>query len=230
MTFSDDFKIGSKEELIDAINELGFVPFFKNEIEGFSIEEHVADGCWYNDSVDSFWPVWEWKGPVIRQMKCAYGKFLKNKAMFVSPKWFPDFANFRRDGYDFDARYDDGLASFHDKELFELLDGMSPVVSKLLKQKGGYKKGGRTGFDTSITRLQKQCYVITSDFVYATDKLGNTYGWGVAEYSTPEKFMGKKFSGNVYKRTPEESYKRVVKQFKKILPGASQKEIEKILK
>ena len=230
MTFSDDFTIGTMKELITAIDELGFVPFFANEIEGFSIEEHIAQGCWYDDAEDDFWPAWEWKGPVIKKTKCAYGKFLRGKAMYISPKWFPDFANYRRDGYDFDARYDDGLASIHDKELFELLDGMSPVISKDLKREGGYGKNGRKGFDTSVTRLQKQCYVIISDFVYATDKLGNRYGWGIAEYSTPEKFMGKKFETSVYKRSPEESYKKVFAQFKKILPDAEESEIEHILR
>ena len=230
MTFSDDFKIGSMQELIDLIEDVGFVPFFINEIEGFSIEEHVAKGCWYNDGDNGFWPAWEWKGPIIKETKCAYGKFLRNKAMYISPKWFPDFANFRRDRYDFDARYDDGLASFYDKELFELLDNHAPVMSKELKQIGDYGKNGKKGFDTMITRLQKQCYVITSDFRYQTDKFGNAYGWGVAEYSTPEKFMGKKFIDAVYKRSPEESYARVLKQLKKILPQADETQIKKILR
>jgi len=230
MTFSDDFEIGSMEELIELIDEVGFVPFFANEIEGFSIEEHIAPGCWYDDADEGFWSAWEWKGPVIRKMKCAYGKFLRNKAMYISPRWFPDFANFRRDGYDFDARYDDGLASFHDKELYELLDAKAPVMSKELRQAAGYGRNGKKGFDTMITRLQKQCYVITSDFRYATDKLGNAYGWGIAEYSTPEKFMGKKFTNTVYKRSPEESYARVVRQLKKILPDAEKQQIERILR
>lgn len=230
MTFSDDFTISSMEELIDVIDELGFVPFFENEIEGFSIEEHIGEGCWYHDGENGFWPAWEWKGPVVQAMKCAYGKFLRGKAMYISPKWFPDFANYRRDGYDFDARYDDGLASFYDKELYELLDVHAPIMSKELKQIGGYGKNGRKGFDTMITRLQKQCYVVISDFRYATDKFGNEYGWGIAEYSTPEKFLGKKFSNAVYKRTPEESYARILKHFKKILPDAEQGEIERILK
>ena len=230
MTFSDDFKIASMQNLIDAINELGFVPFFANEIEGFSIEEHIGRGCWYNDGDNGFWPAWEWKGPVIQKTKCAYGKFLRNKAMYISPKWFSDFANFRRDGYDFDARYEDGLASFYDKELFELLDANAPIRSKQLNKIGDYGKNGRKGFDTMITRLQKQCYVIVSDFRYETDKFGNEYGWGVAEYSTPERFMGKKFSDSVYKRSPEESYRRIIKQFQKILPDASESAIEKILK
>lgn len=230
MTFSDDFKIGSMNELMEVIDELGFVPFFINEIEGFSIEEHIAPGCWYNDGDNGFWPAWEWKGPVINKMKCAYGKFFRNKAMYVSSKWFPDFANYRRDGYDFDARFDDGLASIHDKELFELLDANAPIMSKQLKLTGHYGKNGKKGFDTMVTRLQKQCYVVISDFRYSVDKYGNRYGWGVAEYSTPEKFLGKKFCDAVYMRTPEESYARIVRHFKKILPDADQSLIEKMIR
>ena len=230
MTFSDRFKIRSEQDLMDLIEEAGFVPFFANEIDGFSIEEHIGKGCWYTDGDNGFWPAWEWKGPVINDMKCAYGKFLNGKAMYVSAKFFPDFANYRRDGYDFDARYDDGLASFYDKELYDLLSANAPVMSKKLKKLGNYGKGGKKGFDTMITRLQKQCYVITSDFRYETDRFGNAYGWGVAEYSTPEGFLGKKFTGNVYKRSPEESYERLVKHFGKILPNADIHEISRILK
>ena len=231
MTYSDDFIVSSRQGLMDLIDKIGFVPFFENEIEGFSLEEHIARECWY-DGQDP-WPAWEWKGPVIRELGCAYGKFLRGKAMYVSAKWFPDFANFRRDGYDFDARYDDGLASYHDKELFEVLDANAPILSKELKRIGGYSGGKGTakkGFDTSITRLQKQCYVIISDFGHSTDKFGNEYGWGIAEYSTPEKFFGKKFTDAVYKRTPEESYDRVVKHLKKILPHASEEAIQRILR
>ena len=100
---------------------------------------------------------------------------------------------------------------------------------KPLKRLGDYRKGGKKGFDGSITRLQKQCYVLISDFGYATDKEGNQYGWGIAEYSTPEKFFGKKFTDKVYLRRPEESYEKVVKHFRKILPGIDEAEIRKLL-
>ena len=230
MTFEDNFTIDSSQELVRLIDEVGFVPFFANEIPGFSLEEHIAPGCWYNDGDNGFWPAWEWKGPVIREAGCAYGKFLRGKAMYISAKWFVDFANFRRDGYDFDARFDDGLASYQDRDLFEFLSSNAPIVSKVAKKLGGYGKNGRKGFDTILARLQKQCYVITSDFRYETDRYGEPYGWGVAEYMTPELFFGKKFTGSVYKRTPEESYARVVGQLRKILPGASKEQVEKILR
>ena len=225
-----DCYIRTKEDLIQAINEYGFVPFFINSISGFSIEEHIAPECWYNSLGDSMWPAWDWKGPVIKETGCAYGKFFDNKAVYISMEWFPDFANYRRSGYDFDARFDDGLAAYKDKELFELLDLSAPILSKELKEKGNYRKDGKKGFDTMMNRLQSQCYVIISDFVYQKDKHGKPYGWGIAEYSTPEKFMGSDFTDIVYERTPDESYWRILEHLKKLLPGADETAIRKILK
>lgn len=202
-----DFYIETKENLIKAIDEYGFLPLFMNSIPGFSIEEHVSPAVWFSGEEG----VWEWKGPVIQESGCAYGKFFENKAAFISAEWFPDFANYRRDGYDFDARFDDELASYRDKNLYDLLSENAPILSKDLKRMGNYRKGGRKGFDSIITRLQTQCYVLISDFVYLEDQFGNTYGWGVSEYSTPERFMGTDFTDRVYQRMPEESYERVMK-------------------
>lgn len=227
---TDDFVIDSKEALIWAIEEYGFLPFFANSIEGFSVEEHVAWDCWYNNSGDSFWPAWEWKGPVIRETGCAYGKFFERKACFISPEWFPDFANRRRDGYDFDARYDDGLAALKDKQLYDLIDANAPILTKELKELGNYRKGGVKGFDTIITRLQAQCYVVISDFVYMKDKHGEPYGWGVAEYSTPERMMGERFTDAVYRRTPEESYERILSHFREMFPHEDEGALRRFLK
>ena len=164
------FTVRTKEDLLEAIERFGFLPFFSGSIPGFSLEEHAAADVWYS-AADDTWKAWDWKGPVIRESRCAYGKFFENKAVFISREWFPDFANYRRDGYDFDARFDDGLASFRDRELFELVDANAPVLSRELKRIGNYRKGGKKGFETSITRLQAQglgcaiaaiCFVVIS--------------------------------------------------------------------
>lgn len=221
-----DFIIKSPADLIEAINKYGFLPYFRNSIEGFSIEEHIEPRYWFGDEEGA----WEWKGSVIQKTGCAYGKFFERKAVYISKEWFPDFANYCRDGYDFDALYDDGLARHTDKVLYDLLDKNAPIISKELKKLGDYRKGGNKGFDTSITRLQEQCYVIISNFLYMTDKHGQPYGWGVAEYSTPEKFMGEDFTKKVYQREPQESYKLIYEHLKKILPNAADGQIKKILK
>lgn len=222
----DDVYIRTIEDLEQAVEELGFLPYFANSIPGFSIEEHVDPRVWFSGEPGT----WEWKGPVINELNCAYGKFFEKKAVYISKDWFPDFANYRRDGYDFDARYEDGLAERRDKFLYDLVASESPVLSKRLKALGNFRKGGNKGFDTVINRLQAQGYVIISDFVYMVDRHGNEYGWGVAEYSTPEKFMGKRFTGRVYRRSPEESFERIRQHLHKILPEADDRAIRKLLK
>lgn len=221
-----NFIIETKQDLIDVVQEIGILPFFCNSLPGFSVEEHAAPSAWFSDEPG----VWEWKGPVIQEAGCAYGKFFEKKAAFISADWFPDFANYRRDGYDFDARFDDGLASYRDKQLFDLLDARAPVLSKTLKREGNYRKGGTTGFDTSMNRLQAQGYVVISNFVYMKDRYGKEYGWGVAEYSTPEKFFGETFTSAVYQRQPEDSFQRLLEHLHEILPGASDKSLRSFLR
>ena len=223
-----DFTIRTKQDMIDAVRAFGFLPFFAGPIPGFSIEEHVAADAWY--SSDGEWKVWDWKGPVIREAGCAYGKFFGNKAVFVSAEWFPELANYRRDGYDFDARYDDGLASRREKELYDLLAAAAPVTSRALKTAGNYRKGGRKGFDTTVARLQAQCYVIISDFVYAADRHGRPYGWGIAEYSTPEIFFGEGFAERAYRRPPEESFRMVLDHVRGLFPDAEEETVRRYLR
>ena len=163
-------------------------------------------------------------------------KVFEKKCAYVRRDLFLDLANYRRDGYDFDARYDDGLARAQDKQLYDLIEEQAPVLSKVLRQSGGYaysghwqKTEGKKGFDPSITRLQEQCYVIVSDFVYTLDKKGNRRGWGVAQYSTPEKFMGEFFSEQVYQRSPEESYTRLLDHLRHCFPGAEDRQLKRFL-
>ena len=222
----DDLYISTQRDIEEAVEKYGILPYFRNSIEGFSIEEHIAPERWFSDIEGA----WEWKGPVIRNTGCAYGKFFEKKAAFVRRDLFCELANHRRDGYDFDARYDDGLARRSDKQLYDLIDEHAPVVSTQLKKLGGYGKNGVKGFDSAIARLQYQCYVLTSDFVYMTDRNGNEYGWGTAVYSTPEKLFGKDFTECVYANDPSESYETVFRHIRSIFPSESDEKIKKFLR
>ena len=215
--------IDSKASLVNAVRELGVVPFFRNPLPGFSIAEHVSPRVWFTEEEG----VWEWKGPVIRETGCAYGKLFGGKAVFVSREWFPDLANFRRDGYDFDARFDDGLASFREKEIWERVDACGPSDGKGIKAALGYGKTGKKGFDTLMTGLQSRCYLLVTDFVYETAKDGRPYGWGVAEYDTPERFFGEEFRKTVYSRTPAESGERIFRHLRTLLPDADESVLRK---
>ena len=101
LDWDDPSRIQTWEELIEWINEVGFLPLFKNEVDGFSAEENTSDLYWW--SGDEEQDPWEWRQLIARSGKVAYGKFFGGKAGFISRTWFPHFANWRRDGYDFAA-------------------------------------------------------------------------------------------------------------------------------
>lgn len=151
--------IGSEKDLAAMVETYGFLPLLKNSIPGFSVEEHTPPELWFADGVDG---PWEWKGPVIAETGCAYGKFFNGKAGFISREWFLDFANYRRDGYDMDARYEDGLARRLDKAVYDVLAGSASLLSKEWRRLSGVKKRGE--FDGIVSRLQMQGYVTTVGF------------------------------------------------------------------
>lgn len=214
------------EDIIKLAEKVGFLPFFRCGIPGFSIEERTQPELWFTDNDGP----WEWKGPIARTKKCFYGKFFGGKAGFVSIEWFPDFCNYRRDGFDFDSRFDCGMASYKDKNVYDTVSRYGDILSKKLKSMCGYYKGGEKGFDGVITRLQMQTYVCISDFEYMRDKFGKPYGWGVARYSTPEEIIGCDAVTSAYKRDPSESKDRILAHLKKALPAATEKQLQKLIK
>ena len=92
-----------------------------------------------------------------------------------------------------------------------------------------YRKGGNTGFDTVITRLRMQTYITIGDFVYSQDKFGRPYGWGIAEYTTPETQLGPDFVTSAYQRKPERSRERILAHLRGVLPEVPEKRFLKLI-
>lgn len=214
------------EELAALIDEIGFLPFFQSPVPGFSLKDCVPPTLWFPDEGDG---VWEWKGPVIRLTGGAYGKFFRGKAAFISRAWYPDFANYRRDGYDFDAAYDDGLASFKEKKIYDALAEEGDMLSKELRRRSAFVGQAKSGYDATLTRLQMRGYITTTDFEYALDGKGNPYGWGIARYATPESHFGADFTDKVYACTPEQSARHILDHLEKLLPQATPAQLRALL-
>ena len=217
--------IRSKKDIENLIDKWGFLPFFVNDIEGFSIEEHVDPKCWFTAVPGP----WEWKGEIIRD-GYAYGKIFGKKCGFATLEWYRHLANWRRNGYGFESRKDAGLVPYQDQYVYNALVDYGFIQSNGLKSAAGFdKSGGRKGFDTIITRLQMQCYVCVSDFPYRLDKDGNTYGWGITEYSTPEKLFIERFTKGLGRCKPESSRKKIEDHLHKILPRATDAQIARFI-
>ena len=69
--------IHSCPELIDCIRQVGFLPLLESGIQGYAAESLMAEECRFTQFPDGTWewPLWQWKGSVVREGGCVYGKF-----------------------------------------------------------------------------------------------------------------------------------------------------------
>ena len=223
---NDPGRLRSPEDLLKLIGEIGFLPLFSNDIAGFSVEERTPAGDWWTDSPSD---PWAWRQVLACSESAAYGKFFDKKAGFVSKEWFPDFANFRRDGYDWEGLYEDGKMKYRNRQILEALEPDALAVGLELLTCDLKKKAAVTkGFEGAVTELQMQTFLIMGGFRQKVNKQGAAYGWHVAVLMTPETKWGCDFV-NGYTGRPEDAWNRIRGQVKRFFPDAGETEIRKVL-
>lgn len=220
-----DKRIGSCSELIDCIQQVGFLPLLESGIYGFSAEAMVEDDCRYVVFPDGGWdwPLWKWKGQVVAEGNTVYGKFFASKAGFVSREWWPDLCNYRR------AVHPAPEEGTIEDAILETLREHGSMITRELRAACGFTGPKmRSRFDSYVTRLQMACRIVTEDFVYPVDRHNREYGWGWALLTTPEQLYGRDFC--LCERSPEESFERMVGHMRKMLPDADDRQLKKMLK
>ena len=214
--------------------ELGFLPFFRCGIPGFSIEEMIAREYWFTDEEGA----WEWKGPIIREGHCAYGKFFNRKAGFVSRAWLPDWINYRRSR---PLVPNEDTAALDDVVMQVILAEGSATIQELRRLLGfargrkrrttpapgseEYPEEEKIALDPILTRLQMEARLVIADFEYAVDRRGNPYGWGMARYAAPETLYGPLSAVG----TPAESFERLRDHFRRMFPEEPESRLRKLI-
>lgn len=227
-------RIDSIESMERAATDWGILPFFRNGIRGFSVQEMAAPGALFGDEEGC----WEWKGPVIRERTTAYGKFFRHKAGFVSKALLPDFLNYRRNRYPIAEgsveemildiiRISDSLSSTQLKKLIFGDRSKKRVQGEFVDTDFIQWDGKRKSLEGPLQRLQMGGWLLISDFQYKLTRRGERYGWGVAVYSTPEAWLPD--VATEVQCSPEESLEHLVAAMALRLPHIDKSAIRKLL-
>lgn len=224
----DEHRIKTSKELSDYINKVGFLPLFKNNIKGFSVEEMTASDCWWAGVPEE--DPWVWREVIAGEGQIVYGKLFGNRAGFISKELYPYFAVYRRDGYDFDSRYEDGLASYKAKRIIDVLTEYDQLPSYELKSLAGFGKFGEKGFEGTLTLLQMQTYIVVKGFQRRINKKNEEYGWSIAVLALSEKVFGEDLVRSAYHITPEEAKDKIISHLQSTYTEASYKEIERLIR
>lgn len=148
LDWDDPARIQSWQELTGWGDEVGFLPLFRNGADGFSVEENTSDLCWWSD--DPAQAPWKWRQLIARSGRVTYGRFFVGKTGFVSRAWLPHFANWRRNGYDFDSRWDEELATMRQKRIMDQFLTKDECASPL--NSSGRPDSAKAGRRTSRAR------------------------------------------------------------------------------
>lgn len=231
--------LASADDLEKLVLQVGFLPYFAGSIKGFSVEELTSPSL--------LWELkdgpWSWKGEIVRRWNCAYGKFSRRKAAYISLDLFPHYLNYRRyiythynksTDYDTDSRLlalikeNESLLSRELKKLAGLTRPRTSGLSPLEKITGGKRPAADAGFDPAMARLQMGGQVVIADFEYDTDNKGNQRGWGIARYTTPEALYGDNIASAGCE--PFESYDIIYERIASLgIPGISRREIDRMI-
>ena len=216
------------EALTAYIEEVGFLPLFATAgIPDFSVEERTAVGGWWTD--DPTRDPWLWRQVIAAEGRVAYGKFFAGKAGFISRAWFPYFVNARRDGYDFDARWEDGKASFREKKIMDLFAAGEERFSTDTRLLAGFGKGGEKNFEGTVTSLQRQTYLVIRDFRCRLNRQGAPYGWPIAVYTAPESLWGYEDVTSAYVESPAVSRDRILRRAATLRSDAEPEKLRRLL-
>ena len=235
--WNDPYRIRTWQELVSWIKEVGFLPLFANEIEGFSAEEHVSAKYWWTGDRDQ--DPWEWREIIAASHEVAYGKFFDKKAGFISIDWLPYFVNSRRSGYDFDSRWEDGHVARREKKIMDFFIGQDEdgdsvfkdirILSTDLKKQAGFGKGGEKNYPGVITQLQMETYLVISDFHRRENKRGEEYGMSVSILLPPETIWGYETVTAAYDEKPSESWQRLINRVEELYPNADRQDIIRLI-
>ena len=115
-----------------------------------------------------------------------------------------------------------------EESILDILRSEGSMITRELRAACGFTGPKmRSKFDAYLARLEMGGYIVTEDFVYPRDRHGREYGWGWSLLTTPEALFGREACHP--DRTPQESRERMIGQFRKIIPDASEKLIDSLL-
>ena len=226
-------RVTSAEAMLSTIREMGIVPFFANLIPGYSIEEMTPPENWFDSQENLSYTPWDWKIPCVQSGDIAYGKFLLGgKAAFATIEWYAHLRNYRLA----QPKYQPDSAQ---KKVLDYLAQNGSIGIKEVRGLLDIKKGQA---DALICRLMQQCRVVTGDItrVYRGPDL-HYNGWQFSSFCRPEDlfdapaipffaaFSQADDSPLATGATPEESYSLLQEKIRSLAPGATDKQIAKLL-
>lgn len=125
---------------------------------------------------------WEIKDDVMRRGRYFYGKLLKGRSTFITPRLLPFFNAL----WGVPQRMEKKVLSADAQAILKIMRREWEMATRDLREESGIKERAR--FDRALVQLQKTLKIIPSDVLYEPTF---TYIWSIPEARFPKQLMEK---------------------------------------
>lgn len=173
-------RIRTLQDLENAIEELGFLPYSGNTSQMLFSLDDMTDNVWFDGSQSD---PWQWRQCIASAGRQAYGKFFLKKSGFVAPRFLPAFIAVRRDNRSCAELYEEGLVSRPAKRVYDCFDEQREWTYQELKREAGYGNGASREFESALVELQMLFFLCISGQSWRINREGVPYGWPCNDFS-----------------------------------------------
>lgn len=189
----------------------------------FGEEVNWHNGDWETDP-------WIWRMRGIEECDdLIYGKLFRGKGGWMTKKWYPYFLSVRREGRDFEAFYEDGLAGYLEKQIYSALEEHKRLSLHELKSFLGITKENSSKFETALTKLQMKLFITICGEKYKLSAQGLPYGWPVTVFTLSDSYLEPELFETSLRIGRAEAEEAITEQIYRLNPAAQKKDIHKFI-
>lgn len=220
--------INGFKDFSDEIHKIGFCLSGDNGEEIFSLRDYYSDDINYHTGDENLDP-WEWRIRAIKEYdNISYGKVFFNKAGWITIDWITEFISVRRAGKSFDDLYQDGLMTYMEKQVYNLIEQNKRVSVYELNIEFG--KSNKNKISKALTSLQMRLLITICDEAFKISSKGIPYGWPTTVFCTIEEKFGSQITEKAKDIEPSVAYSKIAEHIKQQNPNASDKRMKAFIR
>ena len=237
--------IRSYDDFVQDLREAGFSMGGDRDGGVFTLASFFGPEIrWHTEDAQT--DPWEWRIRVLREYRdLAYGKFFFGNGGYITGEWFPCFYAARRATAPEDAggrrirfrgtktleeEYEDGNVSREALTIYRLLQEYRELPAHQLRQYGGFAgKEYASAFERALVQLQAGFYISICGQARKVSRKGEEYGWFSSVFCLTEDFWGEEVMREAEETDPDEAYRRLEAQIRKLNPQAKPQRMRKFI-
>ena len=216
--------INTFSDFCSILRNIGFAVSASNDEGIFNLNRYYSEKIRHHTG-DSETDPWEWRIRSVTECDdIAYAKVFNSKGGWITKEWYPYFYAIRRNGYDLDEMYSDGLISGMERDVYNVICESGEIAMHDIKRILNISRESNSKYETTLVKLQMKMFITICGETHKISKIGKPKGWGINVFTPVENFFS-----DIKIIDRETAIEKITERILEINPLASDKNIKRFL-